>query len=407
MLDTLQSSDNLIFDHTDPGFIPDPYPTYKRLRKTSSFFYYPQGQGWLALGYQEVAILLMDPRVTTSFNHWEHAPPVQAPEAMCDFDRLMASSLMQLDQQAHMRIRKLAVSAFAPQVLHKSKPWISHLVKSLFEDIDSQQAFNFAEKVTHPVSVRTISHLLGIAPADEAVFDRMAEAIMIGMNPMWTPEERAKATEGVTEGLNMIKDLINFRRQNPDGFFLSTLIKAEESGDSLTTWELQALVGILLAVGMVTASNGMNKLIWTLVEDPVKLKTLTDNKSLFMPALLETFRLRFFSSLGFRRFALEDFEFKGYQIKKGQMLYLCMGSALRDESIFEEADSFKFDRDQSKNICFGRGAHYCMGSQLAKLQGEVVFDALIQRFPHIRLASKPTFDTVTLHNNIKELWLQA
>lgn len=407
MSNTALTPDTFTLDYTDPSFIENPYPTYKLLREESPFFYYEGGNGWLATKYADVAMLLKDPRVTTSFNHWEHAPPTQSEEDMCDFDRLMNSSLMQLDRDAHLRIRKLAFSAFAPQIIQKSKPQITDLVESIFDELPNQKQFNFAESITHPVSIRTISYLLGVSPQDEAVFDRMAEAIMIGMNPMWSPEERARATAGVTDGLNMIRDLVEFRRKNPDGFFLSTLIQAEESGDSLSTWELQALVGILLAVGMVTASNGMNKLTWTLLEDPIKFNTVASDSSLFLPALLETFRLRFFSSLGFRRFALEDFILHGHRIKKGQMLYLCMGSALRDESVFEDADAFKIDRDQSKNLCFGLGAHYCMGSNLAKLQGEVVFDTLTNRFPNVSLDRPPVFDIVTLHNNIKELWLNT
>ena len=209
---------------------------------------------------------------------------------------------------------------------------------------------------------------------------------------MLTPEERKDAIKGVPEGLNLLNELIDERRKNPGDDFLSTLILAEDQGSKLSNMEMCALVGAVLGAGSDTAVDLHSYLIKTLLQHPDQLNALKDDESLVQGAISETLRYESSGKTGLARYASEDIDLNGFEVKKGQMVQLITSTAGMDPKMYDNPGVFDIKRNHDKSISFGQGPHYCIGVTLVRSQTEVMLKELFKRFPNISLGDEIVFD---------------
>ena len=193
------------------------------------------------------------------------------------------------------------------------------LVKERFDEIGTPESFNFGAEIAEIVPTQAIASLVGIPRDKFPIFDSLAYGVVRGINPMLTPEERQEAIKGVPEGLDLLNELIDERRANPGDDFLSTLILAEDEGSKLSNLEMCALVGAVLGAGSDTAVDLHSYLIKNLLQHPEQLHALMADETLVQGAISETLRYESSGKTGLARYASEDIEIQGHQIKKGQM----------------------------------------------------------------------------------------
>ena len=380
------------FNPSSKDFIHDPIPTLEKLSSEFPISRFDQWHAWLVTGHENITKCLLDPRLSTDFNLWEFAPEKKAIEDMDPFEKLMNNNLFFLDRKNHLRLRKLALPAFSPRIMQQMKERFSVLVKERFDEIGTPDSFNFAAEVAEIIPTQAIASLVGIPRDKFPIFDSLAYGVVRGINPMLTPEERKDAIKGVPEGLILLNELIDERRKNPGDDFLSTLILAEDQGSKLSNLEMCALVGAVLGAGSDTAVDLHSYLIKTLLQHPDQLDALKNDENLVQGAISETLRYESSGKTGLARYASEDIELNGHEIKKGQMVQLITSTAGMDPKIYDNPRKFDIRRDHDKSISFGQGPHYCIGVTLVRSQTEVMLKELFKRFPNLSLGNEIIYD---------------
>ena len=202
---------------------------------------------------------------------------------------------------------------------------------------------------------------------------------------IWNEDSLNKITSKFNE-------LIDERRADPGNDFLSTLILAEDQGSKLSNLEMCALVGAVLGAGSDTAVDLHSYLIKNLLQHPEQLDLLKADPGLVQGAISETLRYESSGKTGLARYASEDLDINGHEIKKGQMVQLITSTAGMDPSIYEEPRKFDIQRDHDKSISFGQGPHYCIGVTLVRSQTEVMLKELFKRFPNLSLGNETVYD---------------
>jgi cytochrome P450 len=389
------------FDPSSKDFIHDPVPTLERLSAEFPIARFEAWQAWLVTGHQNIISCLLDRRLSTDFNLWEFAPAKKPFEEMDAFEKLMNNNLFFLDRKNHLRLRKLALPAFSPRIMEKMKERFTILVKERFDEIGTPESFNFGAEIAEIVPTQAIASLVGIPRDKFPIFDSLAYGVVRGINPMLTPEERQEAIKGVPEGLDLLNELIDERRANPGDDFLSTLILAEDEGSKLSNLEMCALVGAVLGAGSDTAVDLHSYLIKNLLQHPEQHQALMADETLVQGAISETLRYESSGKTGLARYASEDIEIQGHQIKKGQMVQLITSTAGMDPLIYNDPSTFDIQRDHDKSISFGQGPHYCIGVTLVRSQTEVMLKELFKRFPNLSLGDEIVYDYA--HHNARRM----
>jgi len=380
------------FNPASKEFIHDPVPTLEKLSAEHPISRFDAWQAWLITGHQNIITCLLDTRLSTDFNLWEHAPDKKPVEEMDAFEKLMNNNLFFLDRKNHLRLRKLALPAFSPRIMEKMKERFEVLVKERFDEIGTPESFNFSAEIAEIVPTQAIASLVGIPRDKFPIFDSLAYGVVRGINPMLTPDERKEAIKGVPEGLDLLNELIDERRANPGDDFLSTLILAEDEGSKLSNLEMCALVGAVLGAGSDTAVDLHSYLIKNLLQHPKQYNALMADETLVQGAISETLRYESSGKTGLARYASEDLEIQGHQIKKGQMVQLITSTAGMDPLIYHDPRTFDIKRDHDKSISFGQGPHYCIGVTLVRSQTEVMLKELFKRFPNLSLGDDVVYD---------------
>jgi cytochrome P450 PksS len=185
--------------------------------------------------------------------------------------------------------------------------------------------------------------------------------------------------------IRYLRDFFRKRRADPRDDLASALLLAEEEGERLSEDELLAMVFLLLVAGHETTVNLIGNGMLALFENPDQMERLRENPSLIKPAIEELLRYTAPVFMSSERFAREDVEIQGVTIPRGKMTLGVIGSANRDERIFEKADTLDITRDPNKHLGFGQGIHYCLGAPLARLEAQIAVSSLLRRMPNLRL----------------------
>ena len=190
--------------------------------------------------------------------------------------------------------------------------------------------------------------------------------------------------------------LIERRRSQPSDDLMSGLISVEESGDQLTEPEIVSTCVLLLVAGHETTVNLIANAILALLRHPVQWAALGADASR-APAVIEE-TLRYDPPVQMvGRIAADDMTIAGVEVPAGDVMMLLLAAGQRDPAEFERPDDFDPSRGTLRHLGFGRGAHYCLGAPLARLEAGVALSALTARFPHARLDGEPQYKTnVTL-----------
>jgi cytochrome P450 len=196
--------------------------------------------------------------------------------------------------------------------------------------------------------------------------------------------------------------LIAQRRARPQDDLISLLVEAEESGDVLDEDEIISVTILLFAAGFETTTNLIGSGLLALLRNPGELQRLRDDRALLPSAVEEM--LRYESPVQVNgRYALSDTEIGGRPIREGESVVTFLGAGNRDPEQFPDPDRFDVGRDDGAPLSFGGGIHYCLGAALARLEAQVVFDRLLDRFPGLELLEEPRFRPSVTLRGVEEL----
>ncbi len=382
----------MTFDLKDPVVHADPYPTYARMRRDAPVVEVKgagyMGSGWVVTRYADVLTVLKDPRFVNDRRSLTKGDSSELPWWMPRAMRIMASSMVSLDDPAHARLKNLVHKASTPRMVENMVPRVERITAELLDKAEKKETIDLIADFALPLPLTVISEMLGVPEGERIKFRHYMGNLLDA-----PPSGIVRLLTGLRNNRRMIHyldGLIAMHRAKPDDGLISAMVAAEQAGDRLTGDELVSLIFLLLLAGHETTVNLIGNGTLALLENPDQLKRLHDDPSLVKAAVEELLRYTNPIEHGVMRFAAEDVELSGVTVPKFSTIVAMLSSANRDEAAFENADRLNVGRDPNRHVALGMGVHFCLGAPLARLEGAVAFRELTQRFPNIKLAVPPS-----------------
>jgi cytochrome P450 len=373
-----------------PELLADPYPLYRMLRSASPVFRVPipghAGPGsWILTRYAEVHEALRDARFSVDRRR---ATLIQ--ENLDRLPRLLLGeegglrSMLITDPPDHTRLRGLVSSAFTPRRVQALRPRIEAIVEELLGRVAGRGGMDLIADFAAPLPAIVIAELLGVPAQDHARFKAWSTELVTLVGDAFAGP--APRFESVLERiLDYLRGVIAERRREPRDDLISAMIAAQQERDALSDAELLATGNLLLLAGHETTTNLIGNGTLALLRHPDELERLRAQPELLRPGIEEL--LRYDSPVqATARVAKEDLELGGQGIAAGALVVCGIGAANRDPEVFPEPDRLDVGRPECRHLSFGLGAHFCLGAPLARLEGEIAFRALLERFPHLSRA---------------------
>jgi cytochrome P450 len=375
------------YDPFDPGIDADPYPVYRRLREEAPLYYNEPHDFYAVSRADDVERVLLD---NETFISGRGAildfirADIQMPPGMFIFE----------DPPVHTRHRKLLHGVFTPRRIAELEPKIRAFCGRSLDAVAGTGRFDFMADLGAQVPMRTIGMLLGIPESEQELHRQQTEGSL-----RTEPGERLKPQEGFADGASYA-DYIDWRAEHPSDDLMTDLLNAaieDEDGTfrRLTRSEILTYATLLGSAGAETTGHLISWSGKVLADHPDQRRQLVEDPSLIPHAIEEILRLES-PAQQFARYVNKDTEFHGQTVPEGSVMLFLLGSANHDDRRFPNGDRFDIRREYVKHLSFGIGAHYCLGSALARLEGRIALEEIVKRFPeweidtdNARMASSP------------------
>jgi len=346
-----------------------PYDWFKKMRKNAPVSFDPERNCWDVFCYEDVQMVLQNFILFSSKRNGN------------------VQTLLDMDPPTHRRYRNLVNQAFTPKTIQELEPRITAITHELLAPLLGKRKIDMVAEIAYPLPVIVISDMLGVPSHDRKMFKEWSDILVAGTqsaSPNVMYKLFAKQEKAMLDLQTYFKRKISNRQINHANNIISTLMTAEVGGDSLSMDELLSFCFLLLVAGNETTTNLIANTMLTLFEQPDILNQLYRDHSLIPAAINEVLRYRS-PFHGMNRFVTEDIQLKGMNLKKGQEVMAWIGSANRDESVFDKPDVFDINRSPNNYLSFGAGVHYCLGSQLAKLEAKICITEMLKAIPTMKL----------------------
>lgn len=376
-----------VFNPFLPSYQANPYPAYAALRAEDPVHFSAAIQAWVLTTHEDCERVLRDQETFSSSSDTasgQLATVLQ--QQRREFPLGEVPTVLNSDPPVHTRLRTLLNRAFTPRAIEGLRPHIEDIAASLLDDAGRAGGrFDAVTGFAQPLPIIVIAELLGVPPEDRDQLKVWSTAIANTTNVLNTEEALAAARQATVELIAYMDEIVAQRRAAPGADIMTALVQAEEGGERLSHDELLAFSILLLLAGHETTTNLIGNGLLALTEHPDAAARLRAEPGL-LPSAVEEF-LRYDSSVqGAVRFARETVEIRGRTIEEGSTLLLLLGAANRDPAQFPEPNALDVARSPNRHLSFGRGVHFCLGAPLARLEGDVAFRALLDRFTELRVA---------------------
>ncbi len=295
-------------------------------------------------------------------------------------------SLVQMDAPDHPIYRKISVDWFKPQSIARLNDRAAELSKKAVDHMaDLGGNCDFATDVAMNYPLYIILALLGLPEADFPLLLRLTQELFGSKDSEITGEQDKDVVYArLMDFFNYFQGLVADRRANPRDDLSSVIANAEVNGEPIGILEAVGYYVIIATAGHDTTSSAIAGGMHALLQNPEQMRTLSSDMSLVPSAVDEM--IRWVSPVKqFMRTSTEDYVLRGVPIPKGGSVLLSYPSANRDEDIFANSGTFDIRRSPNRHIGFGFGAHYCLGTHLAKMEAKAFYDELIPRLKSIEL----------------------
>lgn len=368
----------------------DPFPFYARGRELR-VHRHPGLPVVSVFGYADIVDVLRD------WRSWSNRFP--APPGFPELEE-RTPSMLGTDPPEHDRLRGLVNQAFTPKIIRRLEPRMTEIANQLLDAALEKREVDLVQALTYPLPVTIIAEIIGVPTEDNARFkdwsDKLVENLGSGLlaPPDLATLERNRRI--VAELGEYFSKLVEERRRSPREDLLTGLAQAELEGSKLDFDELLQMLILLLVAGNETTTTLIGNTALTLLDHPAELERLRRDPSLVPSAIEEVLRFSSPVQMDPRR-ATADQELCGEKLRQGEIALCWLGSANRDASVFREPDRFDVGRKENRHLAFGFGTHYCLGSNLARLEAQIALRALLERTKSFKLASA---EPLPLHRSI-------
>lgn len=369
----------------------DPYATYAHYRRHDPVHFVPRppdaeypGADLYLFRHADVMTWLRDRRL----GHWERPADAQQPPADT-FAAVSGNFMLFRNPPSHTRLRGLANSAFTPRQVAQQRAHIEAVAATLAQDL--RDGGNEAELVTQfafPLPMLVIARMLGIPEADFRTFRSLANDLAAAIDfPVDGLEAFLARVDQSTADLSVyLRDLAAQRRADPQDDLISALLRSEGDDGKLSEAEFLATCILLLVAGHETTVNLIGNGTLALLRHREQWDALRADPTLAPNATEEL--LRFDAPVQLTtRLVMEDVEVGELSVPAGTVVHFLLGSANRDEAVFDAPGRLDIRRDVGRIMSFGMGIHFCLGAPLARMEGAIAFETLTREFPEMRLVS--------------------
>jgi hypothetical protein len=371
----------------DPEVLANPYPLFHRLRREDPVHWDPFLHAWVVTRYEDVQ------RVLHSFTAARTPTPEQLETMglgrLAPLARVMVRQMLFLDPPDHTRLRRLAATAFTPRRVEGLRAHIRDIANRLVDAVIDTGRMEVIADLAAPLPAIVTAELFGVPSEDHAMLkDWSADfAEMLG-NFQHNPDRFARALAAV-EGMSAyFRDQVAAHRRHPRDGLLQALIEAEVDGSTLTLDELVANLIVTMVGGQETTTNLIGNGLLSLLRWPDELARLEADRSLLEPAVEELLRFEA-PSQHTARLAPDDLTLGGKTIRKRQAVIAVMAAANRDPARFPDPDRLDLARADNRHLSFGWGPHFCFGAPLARIEGQIVIETVLDRMPGLELEPGP------------------
>lgn len=373
------------YDPYDREIDADPYPVYRRLREEAPLYYNEPHDFYAVSRAADVDRVLLD-----------HQTFISGRGGILDFIRagleLPPSLFIYTDPPVHTRYRKVLHGVFTPRRVAELEPKIRSFCATRLDELSGSDRFDFMTDLGAHVPMRTIGMLLGIPESQQDAHRQATDRVL-------------RVEEGEQMSTSMIDvesfaEYIDWRAEHPADDLMTDLLNAEiEEQDGtrrkLDRVEVLTYTSLLASAGAETTGHLISWAGKVLGDHPDQRRELVADPTLIPKAIEEVVRLES-PAQQFARYVDKDVEFYGKTVPAGSVMLFLMGSANHDDRRFPDGDRFDIHRENTKHVSFGIGVHYCLGAPLARLEGRIALEEILQRFPdweidleNARMANSP------------------
>ena len=379
----MSTPDELILElMTTPEGRRNPYPLYAQLQEQAPIARSELADIWFLTRYDDCHNVLRDPR----FGKSDPDKPMTllpggAPRNRMKFAR---DSMLLVNPPDHTRLRGLVAREFTPRRVEQLRDNVESMCDDILDGIAEAGEVDLMDTLAFPLPVRVIGELLGVPENERDAFRPLTLAAAKAIEPDVSEAEMAAANEAGQKQADYFADLIARRQGDPGDDLLSALIELRDGSDRLSQSELIATAILIFAAGFETTTNLIGNTVNTLLRRPDQLALLRQDPALIPSAIDEVLRFESPVQLDLR-VAFEDVQLDTHTINKDDAVITLLAAANRDPSKINNPNEFDVTRSEIPLMSFATGIHYCLGANLARMEGQAVLTKLLDRFDKIDL----------------------
>jgi cytochrome P450 len=367
--------------------LDDPFPLFADIREAGPAHQVVLADGhdaWLIIGHDEAREALNDRRLSKDMHAAMAADSAVVSEGLPGPG--FARHMLAVDPPDHTRLRRLVSAAFTPRMVETMRPAVQAIVDALLDQLAERSptsTVDLVENFAFPLPFEVICELLGVPEDERESLGRGLRAMLV---PTTSPREFALAKAASDGVVALLERVVELKRQAPGDDLVSGLIDARDGEERLNQVELMSTIFQLIVAGHDTSTSLIGNSVVALLQHPHQLAQLRDDPTRIDRVLEESMRFDAPVPHSTFRYAVQPVQIGEDVIPAGAQVIVCLAGANRDPARFSNPEVFDIDRDEGRNLAFGHGIHHCLGAPLARMEGRIALNALLQRFPQMCLA---------------------
>ncbi len=373
--------------------LQNPYPFYKDLRDKFPIVYSKNLDTFFVSRYDTCNMILKEKQFGHTPNDLDEPSPIfdkYMKEYGDKHPKMKRRSILSLNPPDHTRIRNLASRSFTPRAIEQLKPFIENLSENLLRPNGTHE-IDLITQFAAPLPAYVIAKLMGVPEKDMPRFKILSDEFAKLLNPLSSDDDIYNGFVAKGELGKYFSDLMEIKKRDPSDDLLSKMVTDMEGGYNITVEELLTLCTLLLVAGHETTTNLIGNGFYALMKNREQMNMLIDDRSLIKNAIEEMLRYDPPVQMVGRVSMTDNASIEGLDVAKNKFIAVMVGSANHDEEIFNEPEKFDITRKEIRHLSFSEGIHFCLGAPLARVEGAIAFDKLLDHLKSGKIIEQPRY----------------